>query len=85
MANNTLIGLTNQVATGTLKNGTGGGAPAREEASPYLMENAKNSDRSTVWMTSASPAVPTYFDIDLGSNKTITATDCKNDLSQVWS
>jgi len=73
MANNTLIGLTNHVQTATLKNGTGGGAPAREETSPYVMENAKNSDRSTVWMTSAVPGAPTDYDVDLGSNKTVTA------------
>jgi hypothetical protein len=73
MANNTLIGVTNLLATATLKNGTGGGAPAREETSPYVMENLKGSDRSTVWQTSLAPPSPTQIDFDLGSNKTVTA------------
>jgi hypothetical protein len=72
MANNTLIGLTNHLATATIKNG-GGGAPAREEMTPYLMDNAQNSDRSTLWSTSGAPPAPTYFDFDLVSSKTVTA------------
>jgi len=72
MANNLLIGLTNLLAGATLKNGTGGGAPARNEASPYVMENAQGTDRSSAWATSAAPDVPQYIDFDLGSSKAIT-------------
>lgn len=46
----------NRIEAATLKNGTGGGAPARDETSPWLMENAQNRDRGHVWQgTSTSP------------------------------
>jgi len=48
-------------------NGTGGGAPADEEATGYPMENALNSSRKIVWQTSAAPVSPTQLDIDLGA------------------
>ena len=74
MANNTLIGITNLLATATLKNGTGGGAPALDETSPYTMAKTQTSDRSSVWKTADPPsASPLNVDFDLGSNKTVTA------------
>lgn len=73
MSNNTLIGTTNLLATATLKNGTGGGAPALDETSPYTMAKAQNSDRYSIWTSASSPASPLYVDFDLGSNKTVTA------------
>jgi hypothetical protein len=69
---NTLIGLTNRIEAGTLLNGTGG-APALEQASPYVMTNAGNSDRYSLWKTSAAPPATTQIDFDLGGNKTIAA------------
>lgn len=55
----------------TIKNGTGGGAPARDERTGYLMDNALYRDRYTAWGTAATPASPLYFDVDLGSDKSV--------------
>lgn len=65
--------LTNLVETATLKNGTGGGAPAREETSPYVMERVQYGDRYCVWSTSAAPGSPVQVDFDMGSAKTVGA------------
>lgn len=65
--------LTNNRAIGkTVKNGSGGGAPSRDELSTYPMENALQSDRYTPWVTAAAPAGTIEFDIDLGSSIAIT-------------
>lgn len=63
--------LANLAETATVKNGSGGGAPARDETTPYTMENALNADRLTPWLSAASPAATLNFDIDLGSSKSI--------------
>jgi hypothetical protein len=67
---NTKLGLLNLVTQPgvVLKNGTGGGAPARIETAPYVMENALLGDRYTLWKTSAI-STPTQYpvDIDLGA------------------
>ena len=73
MANNSRLILTNKAATGTLANATAAGAPARDETSPYLMENAMRAGRKTLWQTSAGVGSPMIFDIDLGSAQAI---DC---------
>lgn len=67
---NSRFSLTNYVESGTIKNGSGGGAPATNESSPYLMTRAQNSDRRSLWKTSAGTS-PILFDIDLGSAKSI--------------
>jgi hypothetical protein len=54
-----------------LKNGTGGGAPALDEVSPYLMTNAMKHARRVLWQNSGGVAM--QFDVDLtgaASNKT---------------
>lgn len=67
---NTKIDTTNHVAAATLKNGTGGGAPALDETLPYGMANLLTSDRYTIWKTASTPsASPVLLDLDLGSDK----------------
>lgn len=41
--------FTNRIATATLKNGTGGGAPALDEVAPWVTTNAQDKDRTHVW------------------------------------
>jgi len=61
---------TNLVETvGVLKNGTGGGAPARDEVSPYLMENALQHDRRVLWQQSSGNAM--QVDLDLLANRNV--------------
>lgn len=71
---NTKIGTANWIETnGTLKNGTGGGAPALDETTPYTMSKVLTSDRYSLWKTGATPgASPVNLDIDLGANRTVT-------------
>jgi hypothetical protein len=70
---NTKLGLTNLIASATLKNGSGG-APALDQTSPYIMANLKTSDRHTLWQTGNPPGgSPVAVDFDLGSNKAVTA------------
>jgi hypothetical protein len=75
---NTLIGLTsvgasaNLVEAATLKNGTGGGAPALAEISPYAMSNALTSDRYTLWKGPGGLGTVEY-DLAFSGNKTVTA------------
>lgn len=69
---NTLFALTNYMQTATITNGGGGSSPAREETSPYVMENALTADRMQFWQSAASPTSPFYFDVDLGSARTVT-------------
>lgn len=72
MANNSRFILLNKVFQyGTLLNATAVGAPARDETSPYLMENAMRAGRKTVWQQASGGAM--QFDVDLGSAK---AVDC---------
>jgi hypothetical protein len=74
MASNSRFLLVNKVfANGSLLNGTGGGAPAVDETSPYTMTNAMRAGRKTLWQTSAAVASPVAFDIDLGAAR---AVDC---------
>ena len=74
MADTTKLGLINLLDTATLKNGTGGGAPALDETSPYTMSNLIVADRYTIWKTANPPGgSPINVDFDLGSNKTVTA------------
>lgn len=58
-------------STTTLKNGTGGGAPALDETSPYTMARALHRDRLSFWQSSSAPASPLYVDLDLGSAKSV--------------
>lgn len=74
MANNSRLLLANKVFdNGTLANATDAGAPARDETSPYLMENAMRAGRKTLWQTSSTVASPMMFDVDLGAAR---AVDC---------
>lgn len=57
---------------GSLLNGTGGGSiPARDETSPYLMENALIAGRRTLWQSSSGVASPFTVDVDLGGSKSV--------------
>lgn len=67
---NTRFSLTNLVETGTIKNGSGGGAPVTNESGAFTMTRAQNSDRRSLWKTSAG-ASPILFDIDLGSAQSV--------------
>ena len=71
MSNSRLI-LANKVFdNGTILNGTGGGTPALEETAPYVMTNAMTAGRRTKWQTSAAPASPLTFDVDLGAARAV--------------
>ena len=70
---NTKLGFTNWVDSATLKNGTGGAAPALDETSPYTMAKVLTTDRYTLWKTAAVPAATLNLDIDLGANRAVTA------------
>lgn len=63
---NTRFLLTNRAETATVKNGSGGGAPARDETSPFTMERALNADRRSLWKSSSGVS-SVLFDIDLGA------------------
>ena len=68
---NTRLVLTNRAIGATLKNGTGGGAPALDEVSPYTMAKALTADRWMPWQATPG-ASPIQFDIDLGSALAVT-------------
>jgi hypothetical protein len=56
----------------TIKNGTGGGAPALQENAAYPMSNLLKVDRHTVWATGISAPNPTLVHIDLGQDRALT-------------
>lgn len=71
---NTRFAFTNLIeASGVvLKNGTGGGAPARDEVTGYEMENAMRPDRWSLWKLSGGASLAVDFDLTGGaSNKSI--------------
>lgn len=70
---NTRLGLNNLLAQATLKNGSGGSAPAIEELSPYSMSNAQNDDRYSLWRTTSAPPATLFVDYDLGSSVELNA------------
>lgn len=73
--------ITNNLATAAatvLKNGTGGGAPALDQLAAFPMTAALFQDRYTKWSTSAVPASPLDFDLDLGADKVIDAMGILN-------
>ncbi len=74
MSNSRFI-ITNKAFTlADLLNGTGGGSiPARDETSPYLMENALTPGRRTLWQSSSGVASPFTLDLDMGAS---TAVNC---------
>jgi len=51
----------------TLKNGTGGGAPALDEDADFPMSNLTIADRYLLWKTSAAPADPLQIDFSINS------------------
>lgn len=55
----------------TIKNGTGGGAPARIEDPSYVMENVLNPDRYSQWRVPAGAHNDVFLDLDLGTNRSI--------------
>jgi hypothetical protein len=74
MATNSRLILANKVfSNGAVVNATAVGAHPRDEASPYLMENAMRAGRKTLWQTSAAVGSPVAFDIDLGIARSV---DC---------
>jgi len=70
---NALIYTRNALADAgvSLKNGTGGGAPALEQNADWPMSHLLIADRETYWRTSAAPPNPVMVDIDLGSAQSI--------------
>jgi hypothetical protein len=67
---NTRLGLTNWLFQpgAVLKNGTGGGAPALSEVSPYVMAHLLVADRYTFWRSATLPDATAFdVDFDLGS------------------
>lgn len=60
----TRFAFLNRIETALLLNGTGGGAPARDEVAGFLMENVKNSDRHQLWKQSTG-AGTLLVDFDL--------------------
>lgn len=67
---NSRFSILNRAESATLKNGTGGGAPALDQVSPYTMANAQTADRRTPWQSSSGAASFDY-DLDLGASRTI--------------
>lgn len=67
---NTRFSLVNLVEFGTIKNGSGGGAPATNESGVFAMTRAQNADRRSLWKTSAGTS-PILFDVDLGAISTV--------------
>ncbi len=61
--------LTNLIESATLKNGTGGGAPALDEVAPFLMVNAKDRDRGVLWQQSSGGNMFVHW--DLGADRTV--------------
>jgi hypothetical protein len=68
---NTRFLVTNLAGSGTLKNGSGGGAPGLDEVTGYPMTNALQWDRYTLWKQSSGADM--NLDIDLGSASTVQA------------
>lgn len=61
-----------EAAAAVLKNGTGGGAPALDEVSPYVMTNAMKHDRRVLWQNSGGVNMDVDFDLTgAASNKTV--------------
>jgi len=56
-------------AATVLKNGTGGGAPDRDEVAPYVMENALQHDRHVLWQQASGSGMS--FDLDLGAARAV--------------
>ena len=71
MSGNTRFCTANRVFGATVKNGSGGGAPALVQDSAYPMSNIALNDRLVQWSTGASPSNPTTVDIDLGNTYTL--------------
>lgn len=61
----------NKALAATIMNGTGGGAPAREETSPFVMERGLQHDRLTPYMSAVTPTSPFFYDLDLGAAQSI--------------
>jgi len=67
-----ILSSANQCLAATLKNGTGGGAPAVSEATGYPMTNALQHDRYSFWQVASGSGTPFAFDVDLGEDNLIT-------------
>lgn len=66
----------NNLLTGslaTLKNGTGGGAPALSEDADFPMSNLRSPDRYSVWVTGATPPDPMQVDFSVLAATTLKA------------
>jgi hypothetical protein len=61
-----------EASSAVIKNGTGGGAPALDEVSPFVMTNAMKHARNLLWQNSGGVAM--QFDVDLtGAASNVTA------------
>lgn len=67
MSGNSRFSFTNHIETATLKNGTGGGAPALDEVAGFPMTNSQTRWRGKLWKQSSGASG--QIDFDLGSNK----------------
>jgi hypothetical protein len=56
--------------TASLLNGTGGGAPARDEVSGYVMENVMYADRRSLWKLSGGASLEVDFRLTSGPGDT---------------
>jgi len=64
--------LRDPTAAAALKNGTGGGAPARKEDAAFPMENATDRDRGILWSTGTDPDSPLNVDYHFPGNVGVT-------------
>lgn len=69
MANSRFV-LTNYAESATVKNGSGGSAPNRDETSPFVMERALNADRRSLWKSGLGTGL-INVDLDLGAARSI--------------
>jgi hypothetical protein len=70
---NTRLAFTNFVDSATILNGTGGGAPALDQTSPYTMAKVIVTDRYDPWVTANPPSgSPLPLDLDLATNRSVT-------------
>ncbi len=67
------FGTVNLIPAATLKNGSGGGAPAVVEYASYPLANVLEDDQYVIWNTGAAPGTPVQVDITLSAATAITA------------
>jgi hypothetical protein len=75
--------VTNLIESGTLKNGTGGGAPALSEVSPYLTSNTQKRSRRSVWQAAGTGTLNVDFDLGSDQNFTVAGIGAHSGISGV--